>query len=165
MHFERRSLTGKRFRDDGKTGDGVPVGFLGVARHRHAPAEESDVPQVGEGDAGACVDAKDLDRGERGDDAHPKADHVRHRSDGDGGRCVLVGVGQPLRHRLVHGGAPPGGQSHESVVNSNACQKRKKGLCNTGCGRCFEIQFNDMHELLLVLRRVSPQNNIAKRWR
>ena len=96
--FLKPELTGKRFGYDGETGNGVLVGFLRVARYRHAPSKEGDVPQVGEGHTGAGVDAEDLDRGEGGDDAHPEADHVGHRGDGDGGRGVLVGVGQPLRH-------------------------------------------------------------------
>ena len=90
---------------------------LGITGHRHAASEEGDMPHVpGNGAikvrvmtfvlysnlreyyASAGVDAEYLHAGKGRDDAHPEADHVRHRSDGNGGRCVLVGVGQPLRH-------------------------------------------------------------------
>ena len=79
----------------------MPIGFLCVTGDGHAPPEEGDVPEVGEGDAGPGVDAEDLDGGDGGDDPHPEADHVGQRGDGDGGGCVGVGLGQSLRHRLA----------------------------------------------------------------
>ena len=98
----------------------MPVLLLRVARQRHAAPEEGEVPHVGPDHARAGVHAEDLHAGEGRDHPDPEAEHVRDRGDGDGDRGLAVGLPQPHRHRVVHGGAPPGRQHHEGVVYPDA---------------------------------------------
>ena len=87
----------------------MTVLLLCIARQRETPAEEGEVPQVGEDHAGSRVHAEDLDARERSDDPDPEAEHVGDRGDGDGHSRVSVAVTHPGRNIVVHRGSPPGG--------------------------------------------------------
>ena len=66
------------------------------------------------------VRAEYLDAGERRDHPDPEADHIRDGGDGDGDGGVPETLGHPLGDWGLGGGAPPGPQHHEGVVNANA---------------------------------------------
>ena len=94
--------------------------FLGIARHRHTPAKEGQVPEVREHHAGAGIHGENPHTGKRRDHTDPEAQHVRHRGDRDRHGRLAIRMAHARRHVVVDGCASPGGQQHKGVVNANA---------------------------------------------